>query len=127
MAYVSDKTRRREVYVASFPSGEGEVRISTDGGEQPRWRRSDGRELYYVALDGKMMSVKVKPTAGPNPSFERDTPVPLFDSRIATSTETRAFQYDVSADGRRFLVNTNVSTSSNSVPSITVVFNWWPK
>jgi len=47
MAYTSDKTGQREVYVTPFPTGEGETRISIAGGEQPRWR-GDGKELFFV-------------------------------------------------------------------------------
>jgi Tol biopolymer transport system component len=59
MAYTSDKTGQREVYVTAFPTGEGETRISIAGGEQPRWR-GDGKELFFVGEDGKMMAVAVK-------------------------------------------------------------------
>jgi Tol biopolymer transport system component len=52
MAYTSDKTGNREVYVVSFPTGEGETRISIAGGDQPRWR-GDGKKLFFVGADGK--------------------------------------------------------------------------
>ena len=130
MAYMSDKTNTREVYVTRFPSGEGEWRISTAGGEQPRWRR-DGKELFYVALDGKMMSVAVKATAGPKPAFDRETPAALFDTRIAVAPDTRAFQYDVTDDGKRFVVATNASSTLSpatpTLPPLTVVVNWFQK
>jgi len=127
----SDKTYaiEREVYVAPFPSGEGERRISTAGGEQPRWRRNDGKELFYIAPDGKMMSVSIKTSEGAKPSLERGNPESLFDSRIAIAVDTRALQYDVTPDGKRFLVNTSASTpaSSVSIPPLTVVVNWLQK
>jgi Tol biopolymer transport system component len=127
MAYMSDKTGTREVYVVQFPSGEGEERISTAGGEQPRWK-GDGSELYYVASDGKMMSVAVKTTAGPKPALDHGAPVVLFDSHISTSLITRAFQYDVTPDGKRFLVATNASSGQPRVGplALTVVTNWTP-
>jgi eukaryotic-like serine/threonine-protein kinase len=130
MAYMSDKTGQREVYVAPFPSGEGELRISSAGGEQPRWRR-DGKELFYVAADGKMMLVTVKTAAGSKPAFDRDAPFPLFDARITSAPDTRAFQYDVSADGKRFLVVTSASsapsTAAPALPPLNVVVNWSKK
>jgi Tol biopolymer transport system component len=128
MAYMSDKTGSREIYVASFPLGEGEQRISTAGGEEPRWHRNNGKELFYVAPDGKMMSVTVKAATGPKPTFEYEPPVILFDTRMAFATDTRAFQYDVSSDGKRFVVVTNASSTPSAVapalPPITVVVNW---
>jgi Tol biopolymer transport system component len=55
MAYTSDESGQREVYVRPFPSGDGQWKVSTAGGEQPRWR-ADGRELYFVRADGAMMA-----------------------------------------------------------------------
>ena len=69
MAFTSDRSGRREVYVRPFPPGEGEWTISIAGGEQPRWR-GDGKELFFEAADGKMMAVPVKAVAGAKPSFE---------------------------------------------------------
>ena len=81
MAYTSDESGQREVYVRSFPSGDLKSKISTTGGEQPRWR-GDGNELFYAAADGKMTAVAVKAVAGPKPSFEPSVPVQLFDSHM---------------------------------------------
>ena len=69
MAFTSDRSGRREVYVRPFPPGEGEWTISIAGGEQPRWS-GDGKELFFEAADGKMMAVPVKAVAGAKPSFE---------------------------------------------------------
>ena len=119
MAYTSDESGQKEVYVRPFPPAEGRWKISTAGGEQPRWR-GDGKELFYVAADGKLTAVPVKAWAGPKPSFEPGTPMALFDPHITNTAQL--FQYDVTADGKRFLVDTNVATAS-SVP-LTVVVNW---
>jgi hypothetical protein len=122
MAYASDETGRREVYVRSFPSGEGIQRISIAGGDQPRWRR-DGRELFYAAADGKMMAVPIKAVTGPKPSLESGVPVPLFESHIIATPQTNGvFQYDVTPDGKRFLVVTN-NVAAVALP-LTVVVNW---
>ncbi|MCA1660594.1 MAG: hypothetical protein LC642_08695, partial [Verrucomicrobiaceae bacterium] len=59
IAYSSDESGAPEVYVQTFPASGGRWRVSTDGGRQPRWRR-DGRELFYITADGKLMAVDVK-------------------------------------------------------------------
>ena len=59
VAYISNETGRNEVYVQSFPPGAGKVQVSSEGGVQPRWRR-DGRELFYIAADGKLIAAEVK-------------------------------------------------------------------
>jgi eukaryotic-like serine/threonine-protein kinase len=122
MAYVSDESRQREVYVRPFPPEEGKWKISTAGGEQPRWRR-DGKELFYVAPDGTITAVAVKSMPGPRLAFEAGVPTPLFESHIvATGTNLdNVFQYDVTGDGQRFLVVTN---SAATTTPLTVVVNW---
>ncbi len=81
MAFTSDRSGKREVYVRPFPPSEGEWTISLVGGEMPRWS-GDGPELFVVAADGKMMAVAVKAVPGPKPSFEAGAPVPLFDAHM---------------------------------------------
>jgi hypothetical protein len=109
-----------DVYVQSFPVPSGVVRVSSNGGVQPRWRR-DGKELFYIAGDGKLMAVDVK-TA---PTFQAEIPHVLFDPHVAGgSTTTFYFRYDVSPDGRRFLVNGAVQSESRAPNPITVVLNW---
>jgi hypothetical protein len=119
MAFTSDRSGRREVYVRPFPAADGEWAISVAGGEQPRWR-GDGKELFFIAADGKMMSASAKPLAGAKPSFDAATPVVLFDSHIALSPNNDLIDYDVTADGKRFFINTTGGTS----PPLTVVKNW---
>jgi Tol biopolymer transport system component len=122
MAYTSDDTGRREVYVRPFPSGDGVWLISSNGGDQPRWR-GDGNELFYVAADSKMMAASVRAVPGSKPSLELATPMALFDSHILKSPGTRGvFQYDVTADGKQFLVVTN--NLAPRTPPLTVVVNW---
>jgi serine/threonine protein kinase/Tol biopolymer transport system component len=118
IAYSSDESGRREVYVQGFvpdhvpAAGVGKWQISSAGGAKPRWRR-DGKELYYIASNGKMMAVPVKSTST---TFEPGVAVPLFD------TQTVGFvPYDVASDGR-FLINTPMESASAS--SIIVVLNW---
>jgi Tol biopolymer transport system component len=122
MAYTSDESGgQREVYVRPFPAGDRQWRISIAGGEQPRWR-GDGKELFFVGADGKMMSVAVSAVTGPKLFFEAGAPKPLFDSHMLPTTNAR-FEYDVSADGKRFLIN-STSRSSASAPYLNVVVNW---
>ncbi len=123
MAYVSDETGHREVYVRPYPASDGIWPISKAGGEQPRWR-GDSKELFFVAGDGQITAVDVKKAVvAPKPSFEADVPVPLFESRITSgSAAIEPFQYDVTADGRRFLVDT--ISDPASAPPLTVVTNW---
>ena len=123
MAYTSDESGQREVYVRPFPTGDGQWRISIAGGEQPRWR-GDGKELFFVAADGKMMAVLVKAVTGAAPSIEAGVPQPLFDAHLAPSPVDNLFEYDVTADGKRFLVDTVGLNAPATVPSLNVIVNW---
>jgi eukaryotic-like serine/threonine-protein kinase len=114
IAYVSDESGGQQVYVQSFPTPTGQRQISTEGDTQPRWRR-DGKELFYLAPDRKLMAVTVKTGA----TFEADAPRAMFQTELNV-TEMRQ-SYAVSADGNRFLLNTSLGTES---PPITVVLNW---
>jgi serine/threonine protein kinase len=73
MAYASNETGNMEVYVSSFPSGNSKWQVSSAGGQEPRWRQ-DGKELFYVSPDGKLMAVSVTTGA----TFESRYPVVLF-------------------------------------------------
>jgi dipeptidyl aminopeptidase/acylaminoacyl peptidase len=115
IAYNSDESGRYEVFVKSFPGGEGKRQVSTGGGIGPLWR-GDGKELFYQAPDGKLMAVAVKVGT----SFETGTPAPLFEFRASANVITP--YYDVTRDGRRFLLSTVVETEPNA--PLTVVVNW---
>jgi dipeptidyl aminopeptidase/acylaminoacyl peptidase len=120
VAYTSDESKQGyEVYVQSFPTGVGKFQISNGGGAQPRWRR-DGRELFYMARDGRIMAVDVKIS----PGFQAGIPHPLFDSRMSNPMAPNLFRYDVTADGRRFLVNLQAQKETAVPDPITVVTNW---
>ena len=123
MAYTSDQSGRREVYVRPFPPGEGQWPISVAGGQSPRWR-GDGKELFFEAADGKMMAVPVKAGAGPKPAFEAGKPVALFDAHLAHDANDAFFQYDVTADGKRFLITTTAGAGGPASPPLTAVVNW---
>jgi Tol biopolymer transport system component len=120
MAYDSDESGQQRVYVQTVPVSGAKLQISTAGGSQPRWRR-DGKELFYLAADGKLMAVPVKLA----PSFEAGTPQPLFEGiPLALDTLGRSFSYQPSADGQRFLVNLPAAGEAAAPANITVVLNW---
>ncbi|HEV3333922.1 MAG TPA: protein kinase [Bryobacteraceae bacterium] len=123
MAFTSDRSGQREVYVRPFPSGEGEWTISIGGGQAPRWR-GDGKELFFEAANGKMMAVPVKASTGTKPFFDPGAPVALFDAHVVNSGNEIGFEYDVTADGKRFLINTASGPSGASALPLTVVVNW---
>jgi serine/threonine protein kinase len=120
VAYVSDESKRPEVYVCSVTDSSHRVPISTDGGTQPKWRR-DGRELYYLAGDRMtIMAVEIQVrgkelTAGP--------PKPLFKLNGARTTGTGFFgsDFEPSATGNRFLVNQYMTQVGGG---LNVIVNW---
>jgi eukaryotic-like serine/threonine-protein kinase len=113
LAYVSNESGRSEVYVAPFPGPGGKVQISTSGGDSPRWRR-DGREIFYVAPERKLMAAKVETS----PALRIGAAQLLFQ----TGPQAPGVSYDASADGQKFLL-TNVQFEEASQP-LTVVLNW---
>jgi len=117
LAYQSNETGRHEIYVRPFPvASGGRWQVSSGGGYQPRWRR-DGKELFYVRPDQKIMAVGVN--AGT--AFQSSAPQELFDSQIAGNMLTQSYRYSVTPDGQRFLVNTLPDLEGSAV---TVVVNW---
>jgi Tol biopolymer transport system component len=114
IAYMSSESGRFEVYVQAFPGPGGKWQISTGGGDQPRWRR-DGKALFYVTLDGQLMTVPVRTS----PSFEADEPRVLFSPRMR---RTLIAQYDVFPDGNRILVNWLPAPDVSG--SIEILQNW---
>jgi serine/threonine protein kinase len=118
VVYQSNESGKWEIYVAPFPGPGGNWKISTTGGSEPRWRR-DGKELYYLARDGKLMAAEVKPGA----TFEAGTAAALFQMRRREHISAAdLFSYDVAADGQRFLVNTDIETPSPT--QLAVFANW---
>ena len=118
VAYESNESGRFEVYVQSFPTPGAKLLVSTSGGSQMRWR-ADGRELFYVAADGRLMSVPVDlPSAGA--TIELGSPTALFATRIESSVQGGiAHAYAVTADGQRFLM----STYTEQVAPIALILN----
>jgi len=121
IAYQTNESGRFEIVVRGFPDPSGgSQHVSTNGGIEPRWR-ADGRELYFIAPDGKLMAAGVS-VSGSN--LETGTPVPLFQTRIAGGVASLFRpQYAVSRDGR-FLIN-QLADESAATP-ITLILNWQP-
>jgi Tol biopolymer transport system component len=110
VAFSSDRTGRTEVYVRPFPVRAGEFPISSDGRESPRWR-ADGKEIFFLAPDGAMMSVTVETTG----DFTAGVPHTLFDRHIVGRNRS----YVVANDGQRFL-----SSIPDPPEPIVVLLNW---
>jgi Tol biopolymer transport system component len=121
VAYQSNESSGRfEIYVQPFPGPGGKWQVSTTGGTSPRWRH-DGKELFFLSPDLKLMAASVQ-TSGS--TFESSAPVALFQTRAVTGGNANLKQqYDISRDGR-FLINTVTETST--VP-VTLILNWHPE
>jgi serine/threonine-protein kinase len=117
LAYISNETGRHEIYVQAYPGPGGKWQISTEGGTEPAWNRN-GRELFYRSGD-KMMAVDITT----QPGFAAGTPRMLFEGRydLAPFPTTN---YDVSADGQRFLM-VKPSEQVAATTQINVVLNWF--
>jgi Tol biopolymer transport system component len=115
IAYNSDESGRMEVYIVPFPPSGARLQVSTRGGMQPRWR-ADGKELFYLAPDGTLMAVTLRP----GESIQAETAQPLFMTRLTAAFNND--QYNVTTDGQRFLLNSPVGQTQ--VSPITIVSNW---
>jgi len=113
LAYMSDESGSWEVYVQPLQAPGEKLRLSTNGGGQPRWRK-DGRELFYLAFDGTMMAVPITAGATLSPGI----PESLFQTGITVNPVLD--QFAVTGDGQRFLL----AVPLEFAPPITVVLNW---
>jgi eukaryotic-like serine/threonine-protein kinase len=121
VAYQSDESGSFEIYVQPFPAAGAKWQISTGGGTMPRWR-TDGKELFFIAPDAKLMAAAVT-TSGT--TFEAASPVALFQTRIVGGpNQILKHQYAVSREGR-FLIN-EPAEGSTTTP-ITLILNWKPR
>ena len=114
VAYVTNESGRGEVSVQAFPGPGDKRQVSSAGGTMPRWRK-DGRELFYLGAEGQLMAAEVRLS----PSFDSRVPTALFKVSLLESPD---WQYDVSPDGTRILVN-RVSKETEATP-MTVVLDW---
>jgi Tol biopolymer transport system component len=116
VAYTSNESGRFDVYVQTFPLSDRKWTVSTTGGSEPRWR-ADGREIFYLSEDRKLMAVSV----GPGPSF--GVPKALFQTGVVAERVTPyRIHYAPNRDGSKFLVNTQSGDTPST--SISVVLNW---
>jgi len=122
LAYTSREVSPPAVVVQAFPNPSGgRWTIASGGGSAPRWRR-DGRELFYIDAERRLMSVPVTAT----PTFAPGRATPLFNLPDRIGADRRGYVYDVTADGQRFLVSLlpeGVSEDAR-VPPVTVLTNW---
>jgi Tol biopolymer transport system component len=120
LAYQSDESGSNEIYVRPFPNvAAGRSQVSSGGGTRPVWARS-GRELFYSSVDGAMMSVSIDSSV--DSGFLAGNPKALFAGVYYSVQAGRS--YDVSADGRRFLMIKNITPRAQSAPQLVVVLNW---
>lgn len=115
LAYVSNESGRSEVYVVPFGHGSGKWQISADGGLWPRWRQ-DGKEIFFAALDFKMMAAEIVET---DATLSIGKVLPLFQMNPVLGA---GIAYDVTPDGKKFIVNSG--TAQESTEPLTLVVNW---
>ena len=123
MAYMSDESGQAEVYVRPFPEvNKGRWQVSTSGGGWPLWS-PNGRELFYLSNDSAMVvAVETKPTL----SF--GTPKTLFRSTYVGSNRTGGTSWDISPDGKRFLMikpPPSIASAGGAPQKINIVLNWF--
>jgi Tol biopolymer transport system component len=121
IAFVSNNSGVSEIYVQPFPGPGRRWQVSTRGGDEPQWR-SDGAELFYLALDGKLVATPIKQSAD-HQSMDIAAPVPLFAGQVGVVVRPiLAGDYVASSDGQRFLVN-RLLRDAGGTP-LRVVLNW---
>jgi serine/threonine protein kinase len=114
IAYTSNESGRWEVYVRSFPLSGDKVMVSASGGALPLWR-DDGKELFYLTQDGRVMSAEIRSGA----KLESSVPQQLFQTRIKFTDD---YPYAINRDGSRFLIN--IPAETNDTAPMIVVLNW---
>ncbi|HEV2350942.1 MAG TPA: protein kinase [Terriglobia bacterium] len=116
-AYASNETGDWEIYVTTYPGAQGKWQVSRNGSTEPRWQ-GDGKELFFIDSKGMLIDVPVS-TAG---TFSAAAPATLFQIHgRAPISSTDLFTYDVTRDGKRFLVNRYVKP--DHIQPLTVVLN----
>ena len=123
IAYQSNASGQQEIYVRPFPNvDDGQSQVSTRGGTRPLWS-PDGRELFYLARDGRLMGVPVNI----DDSFTAGAPQPLFDRLVPVAAAAAGRPYDISPDGKRFLLTQTpeMRDGTSKAVSLRVVLNWF--
>jgi Tol biopolymer transport system component len=119
VAYESDESGRREIYVRRFPDAGRKWLVSSKGGADPRWR-ADGKELFYVESE-----ILVAVAVNTGDEFSSGAATRLFSDPMLRSP--RYHHYDVSRDGQRFVLPSRVESSEVKPPVIRVIQNWYEK
>ena len=123
VVYQSNESKTVQIYVRPFRGPGGPWQVSMEGGSQPRWR-PDGKELFYVAPDARLMAVPIA-VGVDRQTLQAGAPMPLFRTRLARGANISGLmskpQYAVASDGR-FLMNMAVEGATAS--PITLVLNW---
>ncbi len=119
IAYGSNETGRFEVYVRSFPSNTGKWQISTEGGSLPQWDAS-GLAVHFLDSKGRLMMVSIT-SAGT--SIHAGAPTVLFQTKNRSSGNSPGHIYDVSADGKRFIISEDKYRKDSSEP-LDLIVNW---
>ena len=120
VAYQTNESNRFEIVVQAFPEPKGKWQVSTGGGVEPRWR-ADGRALYFISPDGKLMTVTVTPAGT---ALEPGTPTMLFATRIVGGGTVATNRPEYAVRDGQFLINQTVGTTT--LAPITILLNWNP-
>jgi Tol biopolymer transport system component len=128
LAYTSSESGRSQIVLQSFPDLARDRRqVSTNGGFEPRWR-ADGRELFYLAPEGALMTIDVPAGDALEPSVPRklfDTGVPV---ESALNGQRPDYFYAPAANGEKFIVNAPVTSAPEAATTasttIHVIINW---
>jgi Tol biopolymer transport system component len=120
VAVTSNESGQSEIYVIPFPPNGGKWGVSVGGGVMPRWRH-DGKELFYISPDWKMMAVDVDT----HPIFHSGTPHALFDTEMLdTGIRNGPMSWDIAPDGKRFLI---ITDKTQETLFLNVILNWRPQ
>ena len=118
LAFASTQSGQLQVTVAPVPATGQQWQISVSGGEHPQWR-GDGRELFFIAPDGSLMSTSITP----GPQFDFTTPRVLFKTGLTADPASQRFV--ATADGNRFLFNMlPEGDRAATTTTLQVVLNW---
>ena len=117
VAYEADDSGNWEVYISPFPATGGKLQVSRGGGKEPRWR-ADGKEIFYMDPKGTVLATTVTVEA----ALATGTPIPLFAAHGRPYiSSTDFFTYDVTSDGKRFLVNREQKPAQT--PPLNIILN----
>jgi eukaryotic-like serine/threonine-protein kinase len=121
LAYESDSSGQFEIYVRPFPNvNDGQWKVSPAGGTRPLWAPTNGQELFYVGPTGALMAARVDARGS---AWSARAPQKIVDGPYVTVTAESGRTYDVSPDGRRFLMVKQPATRASA--QIVIVQNWF--